>query len=72
MQLLPLTAMRQPTQRMDEDRLVKLNSELTAIELWDCDYYQAQKHDDIDVVAHRHRQERREELLREIIRIAGV
>jgi hypothetical protein len=71
MQLLPMTVMRDPSQRVDEDRLVKLNSELTAIELWDGDYYQAQKHDDIDAVAHRHRQERREELLREILRIAG-
>ena len=71
MQLLPLTVMRELTQRVNEDRLVKLNSELTAIEMWDSDYYQAPNHDDIDAVAHRHRQERREELLREILRIAG-
>jgi hypothetical protein len=72
MQLLPKTVMREPGQRVDEDRLAKLKSELTAIELWDGDYYRAQKHDDIDAVAHRHRQERREELLSEILRIAGV
>ena len=57
---------------MDEDRLVKLKSELTAIELWDGHYHRAQKLDDTDAVAHRHRQKRREELLREILRMAGV
>ena len=72
MQSLPKTVMCVPRQRVDEDRLVKLKSELTAIELWDGHYHRAQKHDDTDTFAHRNRQERGEELLREILRLAGV
>jgi hypothetical protein len=68
MQLLPKTVMREPRQ-CDADRLTKLKSELTAIELWESDYYRVQVRDDIDAVAHRNRLERREELLGEIASI---
>jgi len=64
--------MREPTQRADTIVLARLKSELTAIELWDRHYYQTQEHDAIDEDAHRQRQERREELLGEILRIAGA
>jgi hypothetical protein len=60
--------MREPRQ-CDADRLTKLKSELTAIELWENDYYRVQVRDDIDAVAHRNRLERREELLGEIASI---
>jgi hypothetical protein len=63
MQLLPKTAMRGPRQCADADRLTKLKSELTAIELWESDYYRVQVHDEIDAVAHRNRLQRREKLL---------
>ena len=69
MQLLPKTAMYEPRQ-CDADRLTKLTSELTAIELWESDYYLVQLHDDIDAVAHRNRLQRGEELLAEIASIA--
>lgn len=72
MQLLSKTVMIEGRQRADADRLAKLKSELTAIELWESDYQRVQKHDNIDAAAHRHRQERREELLAEILRIAGA
>ena len=58
--------------RVDRDRLAKLTSELTAIELWDSDYYRAKRHDDIDEASYRHRQERREEILSEILLISGA
>lgn len=70
MQLLPKKVMRDPRQ-CDADRLTKLKSELTAIELWESDYYRVQVHDDIDAVAHRNRLERRKEVLGEIASIAG-
>jgi hypothetical protein len=70
MQLLPKTVMREPRQ-CDADRLTKLKSELTAIELWESDYCRMHVHDDINAVAHRSRLERREELLAEIASIAG-
>jgi hypothetical protein len=69
MQLLPKTVMSEPRQ-CDADRLTTLKSELTAIELWESDYYRVQVHDDIDAVAHRNRLERRKELLGEIAGIA--
>jgi hypothetical protein len=71
MQLLPKTVMREPRQ-CDADRLTKLKSELTAIELWESDYCRALMHDDIDAVAHQNRLERREELLGEIASIAEL
>ena len=64
--------MRDPTQQANATLLSKLKSEMTAIELWDSDYYRTQEHDDIDEDAHRQRQARREELLGEILRIAGA
>jgi hypothetical protein len=70
MQLRRKTVMREPRQ-YDADRLTKLKSELTAIELWESDYYRMQVHDDINAVAHRNRLERREELLGVIAGIAG-
>jgi hypothetical protein len=70
MQLLPKTAMRKPRQPY-ADRLTKLKSELTAIELWESDYYRVPMHDDIDAVAHRNRLQRRKELLSEIASIGG-
>jgi hypothetical protein len=70
MQLLQKTVMRELRKR-DADRLTKLKSELTAIELWESDYYRMQVHDDIDAVAHQNRLKRREELLGEITSIAG-
>jgi hypothetical protein len=68
MQLLPETVMHEPRQ-YDADRLTKLKSELTAIELWEIEYYLVQVHDNIDAVAHRNRLERREKLLGEIASI---
>jgi hypothetical protein len=62
MQLLPKTEMGGVRQR-DADRVTKLKSELTAIELWEGEYYRVQVHDDIDAVAHRDRLERRDDLL---------
>ena len=44
---------------VDIDRLAKLKSELVAIELWDSDYYRTERHDSIDDVAYRSRQQRR-------------
>ena len=63
--------MREPRQR-DADRLAKLKSELTAIELRESDYYRVRVHDDIDAVAHRTRLKRREGLLGKIASIAGL
>ena len=57
---------------MAADGLAKLKSELAAIEIWDGDYYRAQRHDNIDEVSYRHRQERREEILTEILHIVRV
>ena len=57
---------------MAADGVAKLKAELAAIEIWDRDYYRAQRHDDIDEVSYRHRQERREEILAEILHIVCV
>ena len=57
---------------MDSDLLAKLKSELIAIDVWDSAYYRSQQHDDIDEVSYRHRRERRDELLSEIIRVVGA
>ncbi len=57
---------------VDTDRLAKLKSELVAIDLWDSQYYRTQLHDEIEEVSYRHRQERREEILSEILRITGA
>lgn len=57
---------------MDRDRLAKLKSEMVAIELWDSAYYRARLRDEIDNVAYQLRQERREEILSEILRITGA
>ena len=57
---------------MDSDRLGKLKSELTAIELWDNDYYRTTVHDRIDDDSLRVRQDRRKEVLDDILRIVGA
>jgi hypothetical protein len=56
---------------LDSDRLAQLKSELAAIELWDSDYYRAKVYSKIDDDSLQARQERREEVLDEILRIVG-
>jgi len=53
-------------------RLATLKAELVAIELWDSDYYRAEMRDSLDEVAHRQRQERRENILTEILSITRI
>jgi len=57
---------------IDPDRLSTLQAELSAVELWDNDYCRTNIHDKIDDDSFRVRQKRREEVLKEILRIAGA
>lgn len=56
----------------EANRLSELKAELAAIDLWDSDYYRAKQHEKIDDDSYRARQERREEVLDEILRIVGA
>ena len=50
----------------DDDRLVRLRSELLAIDVWDSNYFLTERHCRSDQVAYQSRQVRRDELLLEI------
>jgi len=49
-----------------KDRLASLFAELRAIELWDADYRCRQSRDEVDEMAFRARQERRQDILQEL------
>jgi hypothetical protein len=56
----------------DPDPLGRLRAELLAIEFWDARYYRSRLHDTIDEDSFRARQKRREEILVEILNMAGT
>ena len=56
---------------MNDNRLLRLKSELLAIELWDADYGLLERPGPSDEVAYQSRQLRREEILREILHTAS-
>ena len=60
------------TINLDADRLPKLKAELSAIEMWDSDYYNAKVHHKIDDDSFLARQDRREEVWSEILRIINA
>jgi hypothetical protein len=57
---------------LEPDRISKLEAELSAIELWDGEYFEAKVHDKTTSDSFRARKGRREEILAEIIRKVGA
>lgn len=54
-----------------DDRLKRLLAELKTIRVWDEEYCRKNSHEEADELAYRARQERRQEIMREIEKLAA-